>query len=63
MPAARAVRIPARPRARHDPAERVRFIDLLLTARQPQSRLRVLLAVRADFYGRCAEHRDLPLDH
>ncbi|MDQ0753400.1 WD40 repeat protein/transcriptional regulator with XRE-family HTH domain [Streptomyces africanus] len=43
----------------HDPAERARFIDLLLTARQPGSRVRVLLAVRGDFYGRCAEHRDL----
>ncbi|MFF1724543.1 nSTAND1 domain-containing NTPase [Streptomyces sviceus] len=43
----------------HDAAERARFIDLLLTARQPESRLRVLLAVRGDFYGRCAEHRGL----
>ncbi|QWB27654.1 MULTISPECIES: helix-turn-helix domain-containing protein [Streptomyces] len=43
----------------HDPAERARFIDLLLRARQPESRLRVLLAVRGDFYGRCAEARDL----
>ncbi|MFF9039712.1 helix-turn-helix domain-containing protein [Streptomyces sp. NPDC014892] len=43
----------------HDVAERARFIDLLLTAREPDSGLRVLLAVRADFYGRCAEHRAL----
>lgn len=43
----------------HDAAERARFIDLLLAAREPESRLRVLLAVRGDFYGRCAEHRDL----
>ncbi|MEU9366798.1 helix-turn-helix domain-containing protein [Streptomyces avermitilis] len=43
----------------HDAAERARFIDLLLTARQPESRLRVLVAVRGDFYGRCAEHRGL----
>jgi len=43
----------------HDEAERARFIDLLLIARQPESRLRVLLAVRGDFYGHCAEHRDL----
>ncbi|MFC9607518.1 helix-turn-helix domain-containing protein [Streptomyces niveus] len=43
----------------HDPAERTRFFDLLLTARKPDSRLRVLITVRADFYGRCAEHRDL----
>ncbi|MGW1892418.1 nSTAND1 domain-containing NTPase [Streptomyces sp. NPDC002004] len=42
-----------------DPAERARFIGLLLAARQPQHRLRVLIAVRADFYGHCAEHRDL----
>ncbi|MGW0828407.1 nSTAND1 domain-containing NTPase [Streptomyces sp. NPDC002845] len=43
----------------HDVAERTRFIDLLLAARQPASRLRVLIAVRADFYGRCAEHHGL----
>ncbi|HEY8980870.1 MAG TPA: helix-turn-helix domain-containing protein [Streptomyces sp.] len=42
-----------------DPAERTHFINLLLTARSPDSRLRVLLAVRGDFYGRCAEHRPL----
>ncbi|WP_338682764.1 hypothetical protein QD712_12655 [Streptomyces acidiscabies] len=42
-----------------DTAERTRFIDLLLTARDPDSRLRVLLAVRADFYARCGEHRRL----
>ncbi|WP_435056796.1 nSTAND1 domain-containing NTPase [Streptomyces capoamus] len=34
-------------------------MDLLLTARHLESRLRVLLAVRADFYGRCAEHASL----
>ncbi|WP_436949845.1 nSTAND1 domain-containing NTPase [Streptomyces sp. SudanB52_2052] len=43
----------------HDPAERAAFIDLLLTARHADSRLRVVLAVRADFYGRCAEHPGL----
>ncbi|MER6134376.1 helix-turn-helix domain-containing protein [Streptomyces sp. NPDC001815] len=43
----------------HDAAERARFIDLLLASRKPESGLRVLLAVRGDFYGRCAEHRDL----
>jgi WD40 repeat protein/transcriptional regulator with XRE-family HTH domain len=43
----------------HDPVERARFLDLLLTARQPESRLRVLIAVRADFYGHCAERPDL----
>ncbi|AZQ36276.1 hypothetical protein EJ357_24770 [Streptomyces cyaneochromogenes] len=42
-----------------DPQERSRFIDLLLAARTPDSRLRVLVAVRADFYARCAEHRAL----
>lgn len=43
----------------HDPAERAHFLDLLLTARQPASHLRILIAVRADFYGRCAEHPGL----
>ncbi|MEU7647088.1 nSTAND1 domain-containing NTPase [Streptomyces huasconensis] len=43
----------------HDPAERDAFLTLLLTARDAASRLRVLLAVRADFYGRCAEHGPL----
>ncbi|MEV0255704.1 WD40 repeat domain-containing protein [Streptomyces sp. NPDC050732] len=43
----------------HDPAERAVFLDGLLTARDPSTRLRVLLAVRADFYGRCAEHGPL----
>ncbi|WP_338118136.1 helix-turn-helix domain-containing protein, partial [Streptomyces coryli] len=42
-----------------DPAERARFLKLLLAAREPGSRLRVVIAVRADFYGRCAEHREL----
>ncbi|WP_405695002.1 helix-turn-helix domain-containing protein [Streptomyces sp. NBC_01185] len=42
-----------------DSAERARFIELLLSAREPESRLRVLIAVRADFYGHCAGHRDL----
>ncbi|MBZ3901465.1 WD40 repeat domain-containing protein [Streptomyces griseiscabiei] len=42
-----------------DEAERARFVELLLAARTPGSRLRVLIAVRADFYVRCAEHRDL----
>ncbi|WP_033329300.1 WD40 repeat domain-containing protein [Streptomyces yerevanensis] len=43
----------------HDSAERAEFIDRLLTAREPVSRLRVVIAVRADFYGRLAEHRVL----
>ncbi|MDX3386595.1 cytochrome D1 domain-containing protein [Streptomyces niveiscabiei] len=42
-----------------DAAERDRFIEMLLTARRPGSGVRVLLAVRGDFYGRCAEHRGL----
>ncbi|MFB0620265.1 hypothetical protein [Streptomyces sp. AGS-58] len=43
----------------HDPAERPEFIDRLLTATDPGSRLRVVIAVRADFLGRCAEHSQL----
>ncbi|WP_030607961.1 hypothetical protein [Streptomyces fulvoviolaceus] len=39
-----------------DPAERARFLGQLLEAADPASRLRVVIAVRADFYGRCAEH-------
>ncbi|MFG2777642.1 hypothetical protein ACGFY7_07220 [Streptomyces prunicolor] len=42
-----------------DQEERARFIELLLAAREPRSRLRVVIAVRADFYARCAEHRGL----
>ncbi|WP_210584941.1 hypothetical protein [Streptomyces sp. GESEQ-35] len=42
-----------------DPAERDRFLGQLLTAADPAARLRVLIAVRADFYGRCADHRRL----
>ncbi|MFI1353171.1 hypothetical protein ACH4TV_06240 [Streptomyces sp. NPDC020898] len=42
-----------------DEAERARFIDLLLSAREPGSRLRVLIAVRADFYSRCGDHAEL----
>ncbi len=37
-------------------AELDRFLDFLLAARDPGSRLRVLIAVRSDFYARCAEH-------
>ncbi|MFD5162143.1 helix-turn-helix domain-containing protein [Streptomyces hawaiiensis] len=43
----------------HDREERDRFLDLLLGAREPESRLRVVVGVRGDFYGRCAEHREL----
>ncbi|MFI1936110.1 DNA-binding protein [Streptomyces purpureus] len=42
-----------------DPDERTGFVDLLLAAGDPGSRLRVVLGVRADFYGRCLEHRGL----
>ncbi|MFE0426570.1 DNA-binding protein, partial [Streptomyces sp. NPDC058953] len=42
-----------------DPAERADFIRLLLAARDPANRLRVVVAVRADFYGRCAAYREL----
>ena len=42
-----------------DPAERAVFINRLLTARAPDSRLRVLIAVRADFFGHLARHRPL----
>jgi len=42
-----------------DRAERDRFVDLLLAARERGGRLRVLIAVRADFHQRCAEHRGL----
>ncbi|GLF94962.1 WD40 repeat domain-containing protein [Streptomyces yaizuensis] len=40
----------------HDPAERIAFLDLLLAARHPARRLSAVLAVRADFSGRCAEY-------
>ncbi|MFE2944935.1 helix-turn-helix domain-containing protein [Streptomyces sp. NPDC059255] len=39
--------------------ERIAFIDRLLAAREPDSRLRVVIAVRADFFGRLAEHPGL----
>ncbi|MFE6104982.1 helix-turn-helix domain-containing protein [Streptomyces laurentii] len=41
-----------------DVQERTEFIAALLAARRPDSRLRVVIAVRADFYGRCAEYRE-----
>ncbi|OAR26744.1 hypothetical protein A8W25_00030 [Streptomyces sp. ERV7] len=43
----------------HDVEERDRFIGLLMGARDPGSRLRVVLGVRADFYSHCLEHPDL----
>ncbi|MEV6957832.1 WD40 repeat domain-containing protein [Streptomyces sp. NPDC051207] len=42
-----------------DPAARDGFVDRLLAATAPDSRLRVVIAVRADFLGRCAEHPGL----
>ncbi|MDX3589462.1 WD40 repeat domain-containing protein [Streptomyces europaeiscabiei] len=42
-----------------DEAERARFIELLLTARNPAFRLRVVIAVRADFHRRCVHHPEL----
>ncbi|MFG1648258.1 hypothetical protein ACGFMK_48895, partial [Amycolatopsis sp. NPDC049252] len=43
-----------------DPAERVAFIDVLLTAAQAaNSRTRVVLGVRADFYAHCADFPEL----
>ncbi|MEV5878380.1 hypothetical protein AB0L75_29975 [Streptomyces sp. NPDC052101] len=42
-----------------DPAERAAFIDLLVTAVKPDSGLRVVIAVRADFFARFAEHQHL----
>ncbi|MFJ8466630.1 nSTAND1 domain-containing NTPase [Streptomyces swartbergensis] len=42
-----------------DPADRDTFIDRLVAATAADSRLRVVIAVRADFLGRCAEHPGL----
>ncbi|GLF99907.1 nSTAND1 domain-containing NTPase [Streptomyces yaizuensis] len=42
-----------------DPDERARFLDLLLAARAEDSRLRVVVGVRADFYGHCTQHPGL----
>ncbi|WUI03943.1 hypothetical protein OHR68_19810 [Spirillospora sp. NBC_00431] len=42
-----------------DPGKRTAFIDVLLSARAPGSRVRVALGLRADFFGRCAGHRGL----
>ncbi|WP_432037854.1 hypothetical protein [Streptomyces cucumeris] len=39
--------------------ERAEFIGALLAACDPESRLRVVIAVRADFFGHCAAHRGL----
>ncbi|WSW57034.1 hypothetical protein OG962_00415 [Streptomyces platensis] len=42
-----------------DDEERGAFLNRLLTARDESSALRVVLTVRADFFGRCADHREL----
>ncbi|NRQ37373.1 hypothetical protein HII36_36885 [Nonomuraea sp. NN258] len=42
-----------------DPAERDGFIEALLAASTAADGPRVVLAVRADFFGRCAEHGGL----
>ncbi len=43
-----------------DTAEREAFLDALVDAcADPDERVVVALAIRADFYGRCAEHADL----
>ncbi|WP_253917133.1 WD40 repeat domain-containing protein [Streptomyces sp. MNP-20] len=42
-----------------DTAQRTQFIDLLLRAQRADSRLRVVLGVRADFYAHCLEHEEL----
>ncbi|MFH8350545.1 hypothetical protein [Streptomyces sp. NPDC018045] len=42
-----------------DPGARREFIDLLLSARNALSRLRVVVGVRADFYARCLEYEGL----
>ncbi|WNM35759.1 hypothetical protein RKE30_38065 [Streptomyces sp. Li-HN-5-11] len=42
-----------------DRAERDGFVDLLLTASAPGSRLRVVAAVRSDFFHHCAEYPGL----
>lgn len=42
-----------------DPDERREFLAALLAARSPRSRIRVVLAVRADFYANFLAHPDL----
>ena len=44
----------------HEEAERAAFADALVAAaRDPRRRVLVLVAVRADFYGRCAKYPEL----
>ncbi|MFJ8110064.1 hypothetical protein, partial [Streptomyces sp. NPDC096132] len=40
-------------------ADRWRFVDLLLAAREASAGLRVVVAVGGNFYGRCTEHPEL----
>jgi WD40 repeat protein len=42
-----------------DTAEQEAFLDALAAAADPESRLRVVLGVRADFFARCAQHPGL----
>ncbi|MFI7538805.1 hypothetical protein [Streptosporangium sp. NPDC049376] len=42
-----------------DPAERRRFVDALMAAGRDDRRTRVVLAVRADFFGQFTHHSDL----
>lgn len=43
-----------------DPAERAAFVGALtIAATTPTSRTRVVLGIRADFYGRCGDYPDL----
>ena len=42
-----------------DHSERAAFLDRLVAACAPGGRLRVVIAVRADFFGRCADNPDL----
>ena len=42
-----------------DRAERWRFVDRLLAAKDADGRLRVVVAVGAGFHGRCVEHPEL----
>jgi WD40 repeat protein len=43
----------------HDRQERDRFINQLLAARDPRSRLRVVIGLRSDSVPRCSEHGEL----
>ncbi|MGW0706363.1 nSTAND1 domain-containing NTPase [Streptomyces sp. NPDC002643] len=42
-----------------DPRERTRFLDLLCALARPEHRVRVVIAVRADFYGHLIQHAGL----